>query len=504
MSNQSTKKQDPVEAVIIGIFKAFAFFLKTVFYGIKKLKDVKLLIILLVFIITAAGAYIKRDLIFNIDAPLYIQWMIYTALLALPTLYLSALGRYQSKAAGEYDTIFADINFIGKDKKYPTLLFKKEDGKKEILVFRSNIPLETWKKATSQLETAFNCVIAGIEEYKDKKSVALTTIDSGHTLPTNIKWSDELIDPQDGVIVLGENIFGPVKTDLNKSAHILIGGTTGMGKSVEERNITWQLIKKGAIPYMFDFKGRVEFGKKYEKYGEVFSDLKATLEILTLIVKENELRLNLIYENEVKKITELNKCIGKKLSRIVIIFDEIAEALDKKGATKEECELIDAIIGRLSTIARQGRAPGISLVLATQRPDATILPGQVKNNLATRICGFFKDSAASEIVLGKGNTSATRLPKICGRFILSDDAKDMHIQGYYFDDDTMLGDIDVAEYIVLCPELAKRLVSSPTSATASSAPAQRQENPKLKPVNSKNNRNNAVKLDFDYRKAVNK
>lgn len=66
--------------------------------------------------------------------------------------------------------------------------------------------------------------------------------------------------------------------------------------------------------------------------------------------------------------------------------DEVAEILDKTGLTKEEKEQVTRIENRLSTIARQGRAFGIHLFLSTQRPDANILSGQIKNNIGYRIC----------------------------------------------------------------------------------------------------------------------
>ena len=84
----------------------------------------------------------------------------------------------------------------------------------------------------------------------------------------------------------------------------------------------------------------------------------------------------------------------------------------------------------LSTIARQGRAFGIHLILATQRPDATIIPGQIRNNMDFRVCGR-ADSVLSQIILD--NTSAAeQIPKDArGRFITGDGTV---FQGYLFDE----------------------------------------------------------------------
>ena len=81
----------------------------------------------------------------------------------------------------------------------------------------------------------------------------------------------------------------------------------------------------------------------------------------------------------------------------------------KTGADSERKKLLAQIENRLSTIARQGRAFGIHLILATQRPDATIIPGQIRNNMDFRVCGR-ADSVLSQIILD--NTGAAdQIPK---------------------------------------------------------------------------------------------
>ena len=60
--------------------------------------------------------------------------------------------------------------------------------------------------------------------------------------------------------------------------------------------------------------------------------------------------------------------------------------------------MIGQIESKLSMIARQGRAFGIHLILATQRPDANLIPGQIRTNLGCRICGR-ADSILSQIIL---------------------------------------------------------------------------------------------------------
>ena len=108
----------------------------------------------------------------------------------------------------------------------------------------------------------------------------------------------------------------------------------------------------------------------------------------------------------------------------------MAELLDRTGRGKEDKERLAQIENKLATLARLGRAFGIHLILATQRPDATIIPGQIRNNMDFRVCGR-ADNVLSQIILD--NTSAAeQIPKDArGRFITGDGTV---FQGYLFDE----------------------------------------------------------------------
>ena len=99
-------------------------------------------------------------------------------------------------------------------------------------------------------------------------------------------------------------------------------------------------------------------------------------------------------------------------------------------ANKEDKERIDTIIGYLSTIARQGRAVGIHLILSMQRPDASILPGQIKNNIDCRICGR-ADGVLSQIVLDSTEASDAIPKDAQGRFLMADGTV---FQGFWSDE----------------------------------------------------------------------
>ena len=111
--------------------------------------------------------------------------------------------------------------------------------------------------------------------------------------------------------------------------------------------------------------------------------------------------------------------------------------LDKTGLDKQGKEVVGQIESKLSTIARQGRAFGIHLILATQRPDATILAGQIRNNIDCRVCGR-ADNVLSQIILDS-TAASEQIPKDAqGRFIMHDGTV---FQGFWFDESAAFDDV---------------------------------------------------------------
>ena len=136
---------------------------------------------------------------------------------------------------------------------------------------------------------------------------------------------------------------------------------------------------------MADFKGGVDLPPIWHKHYRIVIEENELLDLLTVIVEELMRRRLIFKELECANIIEYNKKNDDDLPRFIFVCDEVAEILDKTGLKKSRKELILAIESKLSTIARLGRAFGIHLILATQRPDATILSGQIRNNINYRV-----------------------------------------------------------------------------------------------------------------------
>lgn len=316
----------------------------------------------------------------------------------------------------------------------PDLLHKrrgKDNPRVTVWEFQNQgVPLQEWEKKRPAIETALGITIVKLAYAKGKSRVLMYAVSAGDDLPDVLKWKDSYLSPDSFVLVLGESYTGPVTVNLAHIPHILLGGSTGSGKSVLLKLLLMQALHKGAEVYIADFKGGVDFPKVWhEKCRMCFTeeDLRYTLDQLAAVL---EYRKNAFKALGCPNIDAYNETTEQPLPRLIFACDEVAEMLDKTGADNERKKLLAQIENKLSTIARQGRAFGIHLILATQRPDATIIPGQIRNNMDFRVCGR-ADSVLSQIILD--NTSAAeQIPKDArGRFITGDGTV---FQGYLFDE----------------------------------------------------------------------
>lgn len=308
----------------------------------------------------------------------------------------------------------------------------KENPRITIWEFSSQgIPLKVWQDKQAAIETALDITIVKMKYGSGKSRILLYTVPARTDLPEVINWNPKFLSKESFILVLGESFIGPVTVDLVKIPHILLGGSTGSGKSVLLKLLLMQAIQKGAKVCISDFKGGVDFPPVWHEKCRMCVEEESTLELLNELTDELKRRKRLLSAAGQSNIDRYNTATGERLQRYIFACDEIAEVLDKTGLTKEQKETVSKIESKLSMIARQGRAFGIHLILATQRPDANILSGQIKNNVNCRICGR-ADTVLSQIILDN-TCAAEQIPKDArGRFLLHDGTV---FQVYWFDDE---------------------------------------------------------------------
>lgn len=320
---------------------------------------------------------------------------------------------------------------------YPKLMkqWSDWDGGTVFLFKNVGLPIEAWKNAKDYLVASLEMRIADIELHNNNPGYIAIKI-GGAEIPKIVEYdADYLSHTGEHSIVVGVSKDEHVTHDFPSIPHLLIAGATGSGKTVVANGLLYQCITKlKAVCFIVDFKGGADY-PEFEDIGiDIISDRERLAKLLNRLIKEHNERIKLFKENRVSNIVEYNKKFTKKkLRRIFLLIDELAELTDKKSCPKDEHDLVDMIIGQLSTIARLTRSSGINLLLATQRPDANVIPGQIKNNVPGRICGYFKDDVAYRIVLDYVPDpllpDPTQQP---GRFVYSLGSRDFYIQTPYF------------------------------------------------------------------------
>lgn len=318
----------------------------------------------------------------------------------------------------------------------PMLLSRRSSGKGIALEFFSTqIPLAKYEENKLLLETVLNIKILSFEMGRDMRHTVIKALSLPLSNSKILPWQDCYLSDKDFELILGEGYFGIERIDISLTPHLLIGGSSGSGKSKLLKLILMESIKKGAIIFLADFKGGVDYPTVWHQYCNIITEQSELDSQLTQILDEMERRRSLLVSSQTSNIGDYNTKAATSLPRLIVACDEIAEVLDKTGLTKEEKELVGRVESKLSTIARQGRAFGIHLVLSTQRPDAEILKGQIKNNIGYRVCGR-ADKILSNIILDKPDAADTITPQDQGMFLTN---TDVLFQAYYVEDDCLKG-----------------------------------------------------------------
>lgn len=354
-------------------------------------------------------------------------------LMALILLHEIIIALGTPRRAANIQEALVEAGFVNSIRK-PPLLFSvyKSADKGHIYEFdANNIPISRWERDKEKIGAALRCQVVSIRFSSDGKRVLVHGVSLRSTLPEVIYWEDKYLSLEDFTLILGMSLTGKLETvELATTPHLLIGGGTGSGKSLLTKCLLMQALKKGAVVILADFKGGVDYAPMWhEKCQMVFDPdtLRVTLEELTA---ELEHRRELFVAAGTPNLAEYNKATGKNLPRYIFACDEVAEVFDTTGLDKAPKSVFVQIGRHLSLIARQGRAFGLHLILATQRPDAALIPGQIRTNLPLRICGR-ADDILSRIILDSP-AAAEQIPiDAQGRFITN---IGQVFQGFLFDD----------------------------------------------------------------------
>lgn len=235
---------------------------------------------------------------------------------------------------------------------------------------------------------------------------------------------------------IGKDIGGnAIVGNISKLPHMLIAGTTGSGKSVCMNSLIISLLFKARpdeVKFIMIDPKMVELGV-YNSiphlYTPVVTDPKKAAGALQWSVVEMLKRYRLFSDAGVRDLQTYNSfCINNgeaPLPQVVIVIDELADLM--MAASKEVEESI-------CRVAQMGRAAGMHLVIATQRPSADVITGLMKANIPSRIAFAVSSALESRIILDQGGADKLigqgdmlYAPIGCG--------KPLRVQGAFVSDD---------------------------------------------------------------------
>ena len=200
-----------------------------------------------------------------------------------------------------------------------------------------------------------------------------------------------------GKDISGKNIVG----NISKLPHVLIAGTTGSGKSVCTNSLIVSMLYKSTpeeVRFIMVDPKMVELAP-YNGIPHllipVVTDPKKAAGALQWAVYEMMKRYKMFSEHNVKDLASYNKVAEtdetlKKLPSVVVVIDELADLMLVAAKEVEES---------ICRVAQMGRAAGMHLVIATQRPSADVITGLMKANIPSRIAFAVASAMESRIIL---------------------------------------------------------------------------------------------------------
>lgn len=227
----------------------------------------------------------------------------------------------------------------------------------------------------------------------------------------NVLLGDVLKEVHGGPLemAIGKDVEGnAIVCDLAKMPHLLIGGTTGSGKSVGINAMIMSMLMRATpsqVRFIMIDPKRVEFTPYNgipHLYVPVVTEPKEAASALSWGVAEMERRLKVFSKVGARNIAQYNEKVRTgelgegdtaatdELPYIVIIIDELADLMMNVG---KEVEF------SISRIAQLARAAGIHLIVATQRPSANVVTGLIKANITNRMAFNVASGLDSRVIL---------------------------------------------------------------------------------------------------------
>lgn len=237
---------------------------------------------------------------------------------------------------------------------------------------------------------------------------SLVGIEVPNVRRSSVTLGDVLVPAGEGgplVLGIGKDVAGePALSDLATMPHLLIGGTTGSGKSVAINAMLMSIIMRSTpseVRLILIDPKRVElslYNGVPHLYVPVVTEPKEAASALAWAVTEMERRLKVLQVAGARNIGGYNAMVqqgkgpegAEELPYLVIVIDELADLMMVAAKEVEES---------ICRIAQLARAAGIHLIVATQRPEANVVTGLIKANITNRIAFNVASAIDSRVIL---------------------------------------------------------------------------------------------------------
>lgn len=253
--------------------------------------------------------------------------------------------------------------------------------------------------------------------------------------------------------ILYLNLGGPFAGGQQHEPHTLVAGATGSGKSVLIQALLLDIAATNSSQlahiYLIDPKMGVDYAaveRLPHLQGGVIVDQTRAVEVMEGLVAEMERRYELFRAHGARDIRSFNTkaAPSERLPYVFLVHDEFAEWMLTE-------EYKSAVTSNVSRLGVKARAAGMHLIFAAQRPDANVMPMQLRDNLGNRLILKVASVGTSEIALGvKGAEQLLGLGHLAAR--LSGEPTIIYAQAPFLSDD----DIDAAVDAIIVADWAGR------------------------------------------------
>ncbi len=455
MTTQSSKTKNDILNNLFNIFKNLLFLFSQsvleIFYGIKNGAIPYGPIVIWASLFNFLVIFKLDQKLFNVlkigflYPTQYFFFMIYTILCV--TLGFTFWGLIQAKRKLKMMKVLTDC-FVNSGLKSATGKLPDfisdlpvDEFVRELVITNAFQPLARFREAQNQISTSLKIYIDEVTE--NRASGTIHILYSHQQIPKMVELAENIHQPMNQ-FVIGQTRIKTIFSDLGQTPHLLIGGQTGGGKSTFLRsfittlytqNLNYEFIlidMKGGLEFqLFDNRSRISVLFDNKRVKEQISKLDQLLDERFLLLKENQCKdlteFLKIESGKLKIPKSMNKVHYQSMNRVVIVIDEAAELF--LSSTRSTISDTQDMTRKVIRLAAQGRAVGIHLVIATQKPDSNAVNSQIKANLTGILSFPMSTLGASMSILGNGR--AKELPNIPGRAIWKNGLDQFEVQTPY-------------------------------------------------------------------------